>query len=76
MGHDSRAECGSTRGPLRGELRPPPDKSITHRAALIGAMADGPTRVTGYLDRRTPSRTSAPTAASARSVARVSAESR
>jgi 3-phosphoshikimate 1-carboxyvinyltransferase len=37
-------------GPFRGELRPPPDKSITHRAALIGAMADGPTRVTGYLD--------------------------
>jgi 3-phosphoshikimate 1-carboxyvinyltransferase len=37
-------------GPLRGELRPPPDKSVTHRAALIGAMADGPTRVTGYLD--------------------------
>ena len=24
--------------PLRGELRPPPDKSISHRAALIGAM--------------------------------------
>jgi 3-phosphoshikimate 1-carboxyvinyltransferase len=37
-------------GALRGELRPPPDKSISHRAALIGAMADGPTRVTGYLD--------------------------
>jgi 3-phosphoshikimate 1-carboxyvinyltransferase len=37
-------------GPLRGELRPPPDKSVSHRAALIGAMADGPTRITGYLD--------------------------
>jgi 3-phosphoshikimate 1-carboxyvinyltransferase len=37
-------------GPLRGELRPPPDKSISHRAALIGAMADGLTRVSGYLD--------------------------
>jgi 3-phosphoshikimate 1-carboxyvinyltransferase len=37
-------------GPLRGELRPPPDKSISHRAALIGAMADGPTRVSGFLD--------------------------
>jgi 3-phosphoshikimate 1-carboxyvinyltransferase len=37
-------------GPLRGELRPPPDKSVTHRAALLGAMADGPTRITGYLD--------------------------
>ena len=37
-------------GPLSGGLRPPPDKSISHRAALIGAMCDGPTRITGYLD--------------------------
>jgi 3-phosphoshikimate 1-carboxyvinyltransferase len=37
-------------GALRGELRPPPDKSVTHRAAIVGAMADGPTRITGYLD--------------------------
>jgi 3-phosphoshikimate 1-carboxyvinyltransferase len=36
--------------PLRGELRPPPDKSISHRAALIGAMCDGPTRISGFLD--------------------------
>ena len=35
---------------LEGELRPPPDKSISHRAALIGAMAEGPTRISGYLD--------------------------
>jgi len=37
-------------GPLEGALRPPPDKSISHRAALIGAMADGRTRIGGYLD--------------------------
>jgi 3-phosphoshikimate 1-carboxyvinyltransferase len=37
-------------GPLRGELRPPPDKSISHRAALIGAMSDGEVEVEGYLD--------------------------
>ena len=37
-------------GPLRGALRPPPDKSISHRAALIGAMSEGLTRVGGYLD--------------------------
>ena len=35
---------------LAGGLRPPPDKSISHRAALIGAMCDGPTRITGYLE--------------------------
>jgi 3-phosphoshikimate 1-carboxyvinyltransferase len=37
-------------GPLAGSLRPPPDKSISHRAALLAAMADGESRVTGYLD--------------------------
>jgi 3-phosphoshikimate 1-carboxyvinyltransferase len=37
-------------GPLRGALRPPPDKSISHRAALIGAMGEGETRIEGYLD--------------------------
>ena len=35
---------------LKGDLRPPPDKSISHRAALIGAIAEGPTRISGYLD--------------------------
>ena len=37
-------------GPLRGTLRPPPDKSISHRAALIGAMGEGATAIEGYLD--------------------------
>jgi 3-phosphoshikimate 1-carboxyvinyltransferase len=37
-------------GPLRGSLRPPPDKSVSHRAALIAAMADGETAIDGYLD--------------------------
>ena len=37
-------------GPLRGALRLPPDKSISHRAALIAAMADGVTEIAGYLD--------------------------
>jgi 3-phosphoshikimate 1-carboxyvinyltransferase len=37
-------------GPLRGALRPPPDKSISHRAALIAAMSEGETRIEGYLD--------------------------
>ena len=37
-------------GPLRGSLRPPPDKSVSHRAALIAAMAEGETTIEGYLD--------------------------
>ena len=35
---------------LRGTLRVPADKSISHRAALLGAMSSGPVRVTNYLD--------------------------
>jgi 3-phosphoshikimate 1-carboxyvinyltransferase len=37
-------------GPLHGRLRPPSDKSISHRAALIAAMGDGETEISGYLD--------------------------
>jgi 3-phosphoshikimate 1-carboxyvinyltransferase len=34
---------------LIGELRAPPDKSISHRAALLGAMASEPVRIERYL---------------------------
>jgi 3-phosphoshikimate 1-carboxyvinyltransferase len=37
-------------GPLRGALAAPPDKSLSHRAALLAAMTIDPVRVTGYLD--------------------------
>jgi 3-phosphoshikimate 1-carboxyvinyltransferase len=37
-------------GPLRGWLRPPSDKSISHRAALIAAMGEGETEITAFLD--------------------------
>lgn len=37
-------------GPLRGALRPPPDKSISHRAAIVSAMAAEPVAVCNYLD--------------------------
>jgi 3-phosphoshikimate 1-carboxyvinyltransferase len=35
---------------LRGELTPPADKSISHRAAILGAIAAYPTRIENYLD--------------------------
>jgi 3-phosphoshikimate 1-carboxyvinyltransferase len=38
------------RGPLRGAIEVPGDKSISHRAILFGALASGQTRVTGLLD--------------------------
>ena len=37
-------------GPLRGSLRVPADKSISHRAAIVAAMASEPVRVRNYLD--------------------------
>jgi 3-phosphoshikimate 1-carboxyvinyltransferase len=33
---------------LRGDLRVPGDKSISHRALLLGAVADGESRFTGF----------------------------
>ena len=56
-------------GPLRGDLHPPPDKSVSHRSALIGAMAEGPTRISGYLD-------SADTRSTLRAVTAVGAQVR
>jgi 3-phosphoshikimate 1-carboxyvinyltransferase len=35
--------------PLRGSVRVPGDKSISHRALLLGALADGTSRVEGFL---------------------------
>ncbi len=37
-------------GPLRGTYVPPPDKSISHRAALFGAMCDEPVSVLNFLE--------------------------
>ncbi len=54
-------------GPLQGTLHAPADKSISHRAALLGAMGDGETTVEGYLD-------SADTRSSLAAVAKVGAK--
>ena len=37
-------------GPLRGRLRVPGDKSISHRALMLGAVAEGVSRVRGLSD--------------------------
>ncbi|WP_420024216.1 3-phosphoshikimate 1-carboxyvinyltransferase (plasmid) [Cereibacter azotoformans] len=37
-------------GPLRGRAEIPGDKSISHRALILGAMAVGETRITGLLE--------------------------
>jgi len=36
-------------GPLRGGLRVPADKSLSHRAAILAAMASEPVRISNYL---------------------------
>jgi 3-phosphoshikimate 1-carboxyvinyltransferase len=37
-------------GPLSGRARPPGDKSISHRALILGALAQGRTEIGGLLD--------------------------
>jgi 3-phosphoshikimate 1-carboxyvinyltransferase len=36
-------------GPLRGQVTVAGDKSVSHRAAIIGAMASEPVRISGFL---------------------------
>ena len=52
MPHDAEptpltARCA---GPLRGEARVPGDKSVSHRALILGALSVGETRITGLLE--------------------------
>ncbi|MDO5504701.1 MAG: 3-phosphoshikimate 1-carboxyvinyltransferase [Pseudoxanthomonas suwonensis] len=37
-------------GPLTGELTVPGDKSISHRAIMLAALADGSSRIKGFLE--------------------------
>jgi 3-phosphoshikimate 1-carboxyvinyltransferase len=37
-------------GPLRGRVRAPGDKSISHRALILGALAEGETTLEGLLE--------------------------
>ena len=39
---------------LRGEITVPGDKSISHRAVLIGSLAEGTTEVVGFLNAADP----------------------
>nr|WP_240922308.1 3-phosphoshikimate 1-carboxyvinyltransferase [Oleiagrimonas sp. C23AA] len=37
-------------GPLSGQIRIPGDKSVSHRAMMLGAIAEGITHVSGFLE--------------------------
>ncbi len=39
----------SGKGPLRGEIRIPGDKSISHRGVMFGSLAEGTTEISGFL---------------------------
>lgn len=47
MTSNYRVEAG---GALRGRMRVPGDKSISHRSIMLGALAEGITRVSGFLE--------------------------
>ena len=40
----------SRSGPIRGEAAIPGDKSLSHRALMLGALAKGETRIAGLLE--------------------------
>ncbi|HET6839403.1 MAG TPA: 3-phosphoshikimate 1-carboxyvinyltransferase [Bradyrhizobium sp.] len=48
-GHPVPLEARSS-GPLAGKVRVPGDKSISHRALILGALAVGETRISGLLE--------------------------
>ncbi|MFM8967060.1 MAG: 3-phosphoshikimate 1-carboxyvinyltransferase [Vulcanococcus sp.] len=53
-------DLGTTAGrSLRGRVRVPGDKSISHRALLFGAIAEGTTRIEGLLPAEDPLSTAA-----------------
>jgi 3-phosphoshikimate 1-carboxyvinyltransferase len=40
----------SSGGPLRGQIEVPGDKSVSHRAIMLAAVADGTSRIDGFLE--------------------------
>ncbi len=43
-------EISRSTSPLRGELTVPGDKSISHRAVMLGALSEGTTRISHFLE--------------------------
>jgi 3-phosphoshikimate 1-carboxyvinyltransferase len=58
-------------GPLRGVVRAPGDKSISHRALILGALASGVTEIEGLLEGDDVRRTAAAMAAFGAGVTRL-----
>jgi 3-phosphoshikimate 1-carboxyvinyltransferase len=60
-------------GPLKGRVRAPGDKSISHRALILGALARGVTEVEGLLEGEDVKRTAGAMAAFGANVERLEA---
>jgi 3-phosphoshikimate 1-carboxyvinyltransferase len=58
-------------GPLRGRLKPPGDKSISHRALILGLLSVGATEIEGLLEGDDVLRTAAACGALGADVARL-----
>jgi 3-phosphoshikimate 1-carboxyvinyltransferase len=58
-------------GPLRGRVRAPGDKSISHRALILGSLATGTTEIEGLLEGDDVKRTAAAMAAFGAAVERL-----
>lgn len=58
-------------GPLKGTVRTPGDKSISHRALILGALASGVTEIEGLLEGDDVKRTAAAMAAFGAGVERL-----
>ncbi|HEX8840253.1 MAG TPA: 3-phosphoshikimate 1-carboxyvinyltransferase [Sphingomicrobium sp.] len=48
--HEPARLTGSRSGPLTGDITVPGDKSMSHRALILGALADGETQISGLLE--------------------------
>ena len=52
----SRIKTGH-RGPLHGQITPPADKSISHRAIMFASLAEGKSTISNFLQAEDPLRT-------------------
>ena len=50
MGMDRLDWCSQPAQPLRGSVRVPGDKSVSHRALMLAAIAEGDSRIRGFLE--------------------------
>lgn len=77
MSHDSTPQplTAAPGAPLRGRLRPPGDKSISHRSMILGLLSQGETRVEGLLEGDDVLRTAAAAKALGAGVERLGAGS-